>query len=288
MNRKSLSPLPFGQDLWITCVISSMVYIIFLITICFFALSSTSTQWQSEYYSKIVIQLPLNTPENSADIIMNEKVVAVLKEDPGIKSYKFVDKSILENIAGLLSSSSMPVVQVPSFIQAEIYPQKWSLPLLSEKLTAIHPECSILDTHTLSSKFMKNIQTLEWVFYLLCLILFLASTVVMIVVTRFEVAVHKDIIHILYLLGARDDYIAFHFQKRGRFFGFKGGIIGSVLGALTSFIFLKMGSSEIVLESLIWPLIVLLVLGPLLTSILCDLLSRLSSGYYIQLLQQKN
>ncbi len=287
MNKKSISPLPFGQDFWVICVISSIVYIMFLIAASFFALNTASNQWQSEYHSKIVIQLPLQT--SGSDLMINEKVVATLKETPGIKSYKFVDKSVLDNISKLLSSPFMPLVQVPSFIQAEIYPQKWSFSTLTEKLKAIHPECSVLDTHALSSKFMRNIQTLEWVFYILCLILFISSTLVITVVTRFEVAVHKDIIHILYLLGARDEYIALHFQKRGRAFGFKAGVAGSILGALTAFIFLKIGSGMLLENSyLIWSLGILLFLTPLMTMFLCDFLCRISSSYYIQILQQKN
>jgi cell division protein FtsX len=134
---------------------------------------------------------------------------------------------------------------------------------------------------------MGNITLLMGVFYLLGLIIFAASVLVIFIVTRFEVSVYKDIIHTLYLLGAKDDYICHHFEKRGRKFGFKAGILGSILGTLTCFLFYSFSGGGILWDAAIFiaPLCVLLMV---LTPLLCNMICRISSKHYIKILQQKS
>lgn len=281
MAKNQFSPLPFGKDVWITSIISSMVYIIFLMCVCCFVVSVTSHNWSQTYAKKVIVQLPLS----STDSMMPEKAALVLKEDTGVESYKFIDKSTLDNLTKLLAST--PDIKIPTFIQVQIN-KKWNFEECDKKLKAIHSEFNIVDTNTISSKFMSNLSSLERVFYLLCLIVFSASILVVVLVTRFEVTVHQNIIHTLYLLGAKDQYISSHFQKRGRRFGFKGGFLGGLMGILTCFVFFYFSPEYGNLSSMMMFLVSLSCFFPFMIMLCCDMICKISSNTYIEKLQQKN
>ncbi len=278
MNR--FSPLPFGRDVWITSIISSMVYIVFLMCVCCFVVNVTAHNWSQTYAKKVIIQLPLS----ATDSMIPEKAVFVLKEDEGIENYKFVDKATLDNLTKLLAST--PDIKIPSFIQVQVN-KKWNFQEFDKKLKAIHPEFNIVDTHAISSKFMNNLSSLERVFYLLCLIVFSASILVVLVVTRFEVAVHQNIIHTLYLLGAKDHYISSHFQKRGRRFGFKGGFLGVLMGFVTCLVFFYFSPEYGTITSMSAFLLGLSCVLPVMVMLCCDMVCKFASKTYIQKFQQK-
>jgi len=61
-----------------------------------------------------------------------------------------------------------------------------------------------------------------------------ATTVTVVVfATRAGLAVHNEVIEVLHLIGARDEYVARQFQTNALKLGLKGGIAGSVAGILT-------------------------------------------------------
>ena len=52
-------------------------------------------------------------------------------------------------------------------------------------------------------------------------------------VTRTGLSIHRPVIEILHLIGARDSYIAAQFQRHAMRLGLRGGIIGLLLAAAT-------------------------------------------------------
>jgi cell division transport system permease protein len=60
-----------------------------------------------------------------------------------------------------------------------------------------------------------------------------ASVLTVIFTTRAGLAVHRDVIELLHMVGARDGYIAHQFEREALRLGFAGGIGGLVLAALT-------------------------------------------------------
>jgi cell division protein FtsX len=150
----------------------------------------------------------------------------------------------------------------------------------------LHPEFNILDTHNIASKFFENIKVLERVFFFLCALMFTTSILVIMISTIFEVNCHHKIIHILYLLGAKDSYISLHFQKRGRFFGLKGGVFGTLFGILSYLLFAYFTQNLIFESHFLVFFISTIVFLPISAIIVCDIISKLSSLRSIRKLQQ--
>lgn len=65
------------------------------------------------------------------------------------------------------------------------------------------------------------------------LLIGLAMICVIVFATRAAFAAHHDVIEVLHLIGARDAYIARHFQNHALAMGLRGGLVGLVLAALT-------------------------------------------------------
>jgi cell division transport system permease protein len=60
-----------------------------------------------------------------------------------------------------------------------------------------------------------------------------ASVLTVVFTTRAGLAVHRDVIELLHMMGARDRYIARQFQREALRLGFAGGVGGLVLAAVT-------------------------------------------------------
>jgi cell division transport system permease protein len=60
-----------------------------------------------------------------------------------------------------------------------------------------------------------------------------ASVLTVVFTTRAGLAVHRDVIELLHMMGARDGYIARQFQREALRLGFAGGIGGLILAAVT-------------------------------------------------------
>ena len=61
----------------------------------------------------------------------------------------------------------------------------------------------------------------------------LAAVATVVFATRTGLAIHHDVIELLHLIGARDNYVARHFQLHALWIGLKGGIGGVVLAVAT-------------------------------------------------------
>ena len=61
-----------------------------------------------------------------------------------------------------------------------------------------------------------------------------ASVLTVVFTTRAGLAVHRDVIELLHMMGARDGYIARQFQREALRLGFAGGIGGLILAAVRS------------------------------------------------------
>ena len=80
----------------------------------------------------------------------------------------------------------------------------------------------------------------------------LATTGTVIFTTRTGLAVHREAIEVLHLIGAQDSYIAGQFAGRAMLLGLKGGLIGMALGlpALAAVGFLAEGLEGAALPNL--------------------------------------
>ena len=71
----------------------------------------------------------------------------------------------------------------------------------------------------------------------------LVATAAVIFTTRTGLAVHRDVIEVLHLIGARDSYIANGFAYHAWWTGLRGGLFGAILAA-ASLLLLTIGATR--------------------------------------------
>lgn len=79
---------------------------------------------------------------------------------------------------------------------------------------------------------------------LACAVLGIVLTIAL--ATRAALAIHREVIEILHVIGAQDGYIARQFQRQALWLGFRGGVIGA---ALAAFLVLLIGTAGMQLQS---------------------------------------
>ena len=86
------------------------------------------------------------------------------------------------------------------------------------------------------ARLIEMVRTLEALAAGVLALIVSAAMGTVIFTTRTGLTVHAEAIEVLHLTGAQDSYIAKQFAGRAWAMGFKGGLIGLVLAALTLFI----------------------------------------------------
>jgi cell division transport system permease protein len=80
---------------------------------------------------------------------------------------------------------------------------------------------------------MGFLRTVEVMAVTLLALVLAATAGVVAFVARAGLSIHRQIVDILHIVGARDAYVARQFQAQAFRFGFVGAMIGSLLGVIT-------------------------------------------------------
>ena len=283
MKTPSFSPLPFGQTRWISAITTSVIYIIFLSIYIIFSLSYHISPLKKNYMEKVLIELPLN----QTDSTLPEKVAGFLKTEKSVKNYKFVEAQKLDSLKILLNTQEFKDFQIPQFIEVFIYPKSWNSEEFEGALKKIHPHINMTNTHSLAQKFIQPLEFLEYGLWVITFLIMLLCLMIVGIATRFEVMIHKETIHILYLLGAKDSYIAHHFQKRARKFGALSSFLGTAAASLSYLFFVILLKTHAITTDEIIFIAAILILGPIIGTIFIGGIAKLSSLALVHKFQQQ-
>lgn len=221
-------------------IIGVMVYLAVLIFAGALMLAETASRWDSELTHGLTVQVPPG--EGDAPAALDEKVAAaekVLRDMAGVAEVKAVPADVtaaaLEPWLG--SAAEMKDLPIPRVIEVQLDDgANVDADALLAALDAVAPGV-VVDNHD----FWRNqIVTLVGGFETLatvtiCLIGFTAMAAV-IFATRSSVAIQRDVIEVLHLIGATDDYVAHEFQRQAFRFSLGGSVLGTVCALATMFL----------------------------------------------------
>jgi cell division transport system permease protein len=153
---------------------------------------------------------------------------AVAKEY-GVKAVRPLDKkqtlALLEPWLG--SSDVIKDLPLPRLIDVTIDPDlSLDLAAMNERIAAIVPGTSVDDHRVWLSRLIKLSRTVEALAVFTVLLIGAVTSATIVYATRTSMAVHKETIEVLHLIGAHDDYIARQFADRAFGLGLLGGFLG--------------------------------------------------------------
>lgn len=241
-------------------------------------------RWESGVAHTLTVQVPPGG-DAEADGKRVAEAVKILLAVPGIIHAREIPaREIMKLVEPWLgTSAAVADLPLPRLIDVTIDENSGiDTRALSERLQAAVPG-TLLDDHGLwLQRLVRLVRSLEVLAWAVVGLVGLVTAATVIFTTRAGLAVHREVIEVLHLIGAQDSYIAGQFAHHAANLGFRGGLIGVILAGPA---LLAIGALSSRLQSTLLPRLVLanwhwsvLALLPVLAWLLAWLTARLTVG----------
>ena len=235
ISRKQELPLKGENTSLFLQVIISIAVFIFAITLSgVLSIDSMISNWNKSILGSLTVQIiPINNANKekarAETLAYEEKAVEFLKSVNGVLKVTPLSDSQLDELLRPWLGDEVNITELPAprIIDVKISPTaKIDFAQLAQDLAIASPQAS-LDNHKLWLN--KLIAFADGINLIATTILLLVSAITsgaIFYTTQMSLGLHRNIIEILHIIGAKDTYIAQQYAKRMAFLGFIGGIIG--------------------------------------------------------------
>lgn len=283
LDRKKRYDLPLhrgsggGLVAW---TVGVMTYLTVLMLVLVFALSSAHRYWESGLTGRMTIEVAYNKDKPLSEAA-KQKLVKALNALHGVEARALT----LDDISGLIGPwlgtgkalSDLPLPFLVDVIRAD-NPESVSLDVIKNEANAIISE-AVLDTHQeWLADLLRLAKACRMILIAISIILALTTALTVAATARTRLALHKEEVDLLHLIGATDAYIARQFQRQAFRLAVEGAAGGMLLAFLTLGILTlvkhHMGDTlvpQLSLSALEW---LVLLLTPLIAGLIAMIASR--------------
>ena len=209
-------------------VIAIMTFLASLTTGAVMLVRAFANEWQADVAREVTIQI---RPVTGQDIEMEVvKAAVIARASPGIAEVRPYSK---EEAARLLepwlgSGLQIDDLPVPRLIVVRIAPGATpDLAQLRQTLGEQIPGVSLDDHRSFLDRMRGMSRAVVILGIGVLLLVFVATVLSVAFATRAAIATNRPVIEVLHLIGAKDSFIARHFQQHFLQLGLKGGLIGA-------------------------------------------------------------
>ena len=241
MKRPAPIQLPLGKEESVRFLPWLIAFMAFLATLALAAallVNAVVGRWDRSLDGRLTIQVPLSEPRDSSeDEARIDKVLKVLTETDGLREAEVLDDAGMSDILApwiddptLVADLRFPILIAVGLDRGSLTDE--ALADLAQRLDAAAPGSSV-DTHRrwlIGPIQLAN--SIELVALVVLLLVTAAAILAVIFVTQTSLIIHRSVIELLHLMGARDIYIAVQFQNyslRAALIGALAGLLGAVL-----------------------------------------------------------
>ena len=244
MKNKTIvthSELPLekdGANLFLK-IISTISVFLFTITLTGYCMiNSLVDSWDKDIVDGFTVQvIPDETDANQTDIRLN-KVVNFLENIDGVEKVRVINDKQVNNLLKPWLGNNVDILSLPMPKLIDVRLKKGA----DTNFDKISEELKQLDSNTLSNshqiwlnRLLNFAKSIKMVAVGVLFIVLISCSFSIFYATKTSLGIHKNIIEILHIMGATDDYIAKQYAKRSFFIGLISGAIGVVLGACALF-----------------------------------------------------
>ncbi|WP_316978094.1 cell division protein FtsX [Shumkonia mesophila] len=227
--------LPLDADIlgrFLPWIIAFMVFLAVLATAGMFVLQDAAGRWSAGVARTLTVQIPPPTGERTVPPAEDPRVLEALKilrTTPGIARADVLND---ERLASLLEpwlgpASVVSGLPLPRLIDVEIEAgATLDAEALGRRLAEAIAGASVDDHRVWLDRLLRLLGAVEWVAMAILACIGLATVGTVVYTTRTSLAVHRQIIEVLHLIGAQDAYVARQFAWRALSLGLRGGLIG--------------------------------------------------------------
>jgi cell division transport system permease protein len=233
------SDLPLKDDAtsrFLPWLIAPMVFLSAVALAAAFTLTSLVGRWDTDVSGTLTVEVAAaNGPADEAEAKTRQAVdraLAILRATPGVRDAQALSRDKLATLLEpwLGDPDLLKDLPLPAMIDVSVDPEgRPDLAALNRRLTAEVPGVTLDDHRVWLARLIELGRTIAWTAIGIVALVGLVTAATVIYATRTGMAVHRDVIEVLHLIGATDDYIARQFAARAFALAFKGGIAGLIL-----------------------------------------------------------
>jgi cell division transport system permease protein len=234
------SDLPLNRDAsarFLPWIIGFMVYLAMIAAAVALLVDHAASRWQRDLASQLTVELPAVLGEDfTARAERIDAAVKIVSATDGVISTRLLGEA---EVARLLSpwlgeAATELGVPLPDLIAVSLHPgAEPDVAALRLSLLEASPGAVVDDHAAFNARAMGFLRTVEVMAVSLLVLVLAATAGVVAFVARAGLSIHRQIVEIVHLIGARDSYVARQFQAQAFRFGFVGALIGSLLAAAT-------------------------------------------------------
>ena len=237
MARRIPAVVPLGRDApsrFLPWVFALMVYLAVLALAGILILHSAVERWQRGEVDTLTVQLmPLEDAGEDARIAKLQELLGGIK---GVTEIRVVGKlETIDLIEHWLGAGNVPAdLPLPRLVDVDIAPgYGLDAGSLALRLQASLPGVTVDDAKLWLDRLADLGRSLEYLAIAVVVLIGLAAVATVIFTTRMGISIHRNVIELLHLIGARDGYVAAQFQRQAMMLGLRGGVLGIALAVAT-------------------------------------------------------
>lgn len=247
LTGRGHADLPLDADessRFLPWIIAAMIYLAALTLASALALDDAVERWTGRLSDRLTVQLPpAESPaERAADAAATpeaddpmDRILTLLETTPGVARAELLPPArATALIEPWIGSALVAELPLPRVVDVHTLPgARLDLIGLRAELASIAPEATVDDHGAWVADLVslaRSGRTLA--FGVMLLVLFIAVLAV-VFATRSGLAVHRDVIDLLHLFGARDLYIARQFARHAFWLTLRGSLVGTMLALAT-------------------------------------------------------
>lgn len=235
MIGRRLDDIPLRRDgtaRLLPWLIAPTVYLATIAIAAMLALNGALQQWDRGLAGTMTVEI---APSANSDAAV-AAALAVLRGTPGLASATPLDRAteakLLQPFLG--TAVALEELDLPRLIDVRTAAgASLNMAALKTKLAAAAPGAVLDDHQQWLDRLYALALSVEAAGLAIVAMVSAAAVATVIFTTRAGLAVHRDVIELLHMMGARDGYIARQFEREALRLGFAGGIGGLVLAAVT-------------------------------------------------------
>lgn len=242
------SDLPLDRDehsRFLPWLIAFMVFLSILAVAGMLVLNATASRWDTGVRGTFTVQV-VPTEDAAADEARLNEVLTILATTPEIARYDALDESrlirLLEPWVG--AGAGKGDLPLPQLIDVELKPATdLTAAELGKRLSERVKGVGIDDHRVWLDRLVRMIETFEALALVVLFFIVLATVGTVVFTTRTGLAIHREAIEVLHLIGAHDTYIARQFARRALGLGVWGGLLGLLLALPTLWVLAHLAQS---------------------------------------------